>query len=59
MPQLYKNKLYSLEEFLDSVKEDERAELYEGVPFSWHLIHKTGIFSQTMYSRQFALFFPG
>jgi len=32
MSQLDKNKLYSLEEFLDDVKEEERAELYEGVP---------------------------
>ena len=32
MSQLDKNKLYSLEEFLDYVKEEERAELYEGVP---------------------------
>ncbi|PAV30446.1 endonuclease [Virgibacillus profundi] len=32
MSQLDKNKYYSLEEFLDYVKEEERAELYEGAP---------------------------
>lgn len=32
MSQLDKNKKYTLEEFLDCVKEEERAELYEGTP---------------------------
>ncbi|OZU87414.1 endonuclease [Virgibacillus indicus] len=32
MTQLDKNKNYTLEEFFDLVKEEERAELYEGVP---------------------------
>src|SRR5690625_2149747 len=32
MSQLDKNKKYTLEEFLDYVKEEERAELYEGTP---------------------------
>lgn len=32
MSQLDKNKKYTLEEFLDCVKEEERAELHEGTP---------------------------
>jgi hypothetical protein len=33
MSQLYKNKLYSLEEFLDSVKEDEGQNSMKGSRF--------------------------